>query len=131
MVLLWRLILILVWSIYPLLVSTDCPWSRAALKSHGEVLSRNLFELRDGSAQRVLRRLAVAFSSGNSRRSGALGLQGTAQDPSLARGAGETAGLPPAQQAMQSWMCKTSWFCDASQWLFQAGIRGDRARWGC
>jgi hypothetical protein len=77
-------------------IRTDCPLRRAALKSHGEVLSRNLFELRDGSAQRVLRRLAVAFSSGVSRRSGAQGLLGVGQDPPLTRQAGETAGLSPA-----------------------------------
>ena len=37
--------------------------------------------------------------SSNSLRSGTRGLQGTAQDPSLARSAGETAGSPPSQQA--------------------------------
>jgi hypothetical protein len=83
----------------PAVVSTDCPWRRAVREVIGKVLSRNLFELRDGSAQRVLRRLANCRTDGVSRRSGARGLQGTAQDPSLARPAGETAGSPPAQQA--------------------------------
>ena len=80
----------------PAVVSTDCPWRRAVREVIGKVLSRNLFELRDGSAQRVLRRLAVAFSSGNSRRSGARGLLGAKQDSPLTRLAGETAGSPPA-----------------------------------
>ncbi|WP_231550526.1 hypothetical protein, partial [Chitinibacter sp. ZOR0017] len=42
----------------PVLVSTSRPWSRAVREALGKVLSRNLFELRDASAQRVLRRLA-------------------------------------------------------------------------
>ncbi|WP_231550550.1 hypothetical protein, partial [Chitinibacter sp. ZOR0017] len=62
----------------------------------GKVLSRNLFELRDASAQRVLRRLAKRWTDGVSRRSGARGLLGAKQDSPLARPAGETAGSPPA-----------------------------------
>jgi hypothetical protein len=65
----------------------------------GKVLSRNLFELRDGSAQRVLRRLANCRTDGVSHRSGAQGLLGVGQDQPLTRPAGETAGSPPAQQA--------------------------------
>ncbi|QLI82763.1 hypothetical protein HZU75_15230 [Chitinibacter fontanus] len=83
-----------------MLVSTDCPWRRAVREVIGKVLSRSLFELRDGSAQRVLRRLANCRTDGVSRRSGAQGLLGVGQDPPLTRPAGETAGLPRAQQAI-------------------------------
>ncbi len=49
------------------MVSTDRPWSRAVREAVGKVLSRNLFELRDASAQRVLRRLAKRWTDGVSR----------------------------------------------------------------
>ncbi len=84
----------------PLLpISMNCPWRRAVREVIGKVLSRNLSELRDASAQRVLRRLANCRTDGVSRRSGAQGLLGVGQDQPLTRPAGETAGSPPAQQA--------------------------------
>ena len=73
----------------PAVVSTDCPWRRAVREVIGKVLSRNLFELRDASAQRVLRRLANCRTGGVSRRSGlfwGVGGFGEAKPPTCLRG---------------------------------------------
>ncbi len=48
------------------------------------------------------RRLANCWTDGVSWRSGTRGLQGTEQDPSLARLAGETADSPPASAGQQA-----------------------------